>query len=131
MRGSDEPLDVPSLKAVAVYENWRQGGNVKAPKLENPAEKVALLQWFWVFFENMLPKDQRRLLGFITGSDRIPAVGATNLVIKIAFAGPDRDRYPIARTCFNQLLLYGYESKVELERKLWTAVTESEGFGLK
>jgi E3 ubiquitin-protein ligase HECTD2 len=29
------------------------------------------------------------------------------------------------------LVLWGYESKEKLEEKLWRAVTESEGFGLK
>ncbi|KAI9724699.1 MAG: putative E3 ubiquitin-protein ligase [Chrysothrix sp. TS-e1954] len=131
VRGSDEPLDVPSLKAVAVYENWYQGPEHSSTKIPSPAEQVPLLQWFWSSFEQATPGDQRKLLGFITGSDRIPAVGATNLVIKVAFGGPDGNRLPIARTCFNQLLLYGYRTAGELENKLWTAVGGSEGFGLK
>lgn len=127
IRGSDEPLDVPSLKAVAVYDNWGRGER----KVENPAEQIHLIQWFWEIFEQAEPKDQRKLLGFITGSDRIPAMGAASLVIKIAFAGKNYNRFPIARTCFNLLLLYKYRTKEELSTKLWRAVTESEGFGLK
>ena len=131
VRGSDEPLNVPSLKAVAVYENWYVGQGDGRRAVANPAEQLPLLRWFWDFFQNVPPRDQRRILSFITGSDRIPAVGATNLVIKVAFAGKDARRFPIARTCFNQLMLFKYGSREELERKLWTAVCESEGFGLK
>lgn len=127
IRGSDEPLDVPSLKAVAVYENWQRGSR----KVDHPAEEIEILQWFWDFFESAEPKAQRKVLSFITGSDRIPAMGATSLVIKIAFAGNDYSRFPIARTCFNLLLLYRYRTKKELVDRLWRAVTESEGFGLK
>ena len=79
------------------------------------------------------------MLGFITGSDRIPAMGATNLVIRIQLlldkvaddAGTEPQRLPIARTCFNLLGLYMYQERQTLEQKLWTAVTSSEGFGLK
>lgn len=127
VRGSDEPLDVLALKGVAVYEGWKSADGMPA----NPAQSVPLAQWFWNFFENASASAQRRILGFITGSDRVPAMGAANVVIKISFAGPQSDRYPIARTCFNQILLFDYASHTELEEKLWRAVTESEGFGLK
>lgn len=127
VRGSDEPLDVGALKAVAVYENWRR----QEKDIVDPLNEVIQIQWFWEFFARADPKSQRRILGFITGSDRIPAMGAASLVIKISFAGKDYRRFPIARTCFNQLLLWKYRSKEELVDKVWRAVTESEGFGLK
>ncbi|KAI0512856.1 hypothetical protein F5B22DRAFT_287128 [Xylaria bambusicola] len=122
VRGSDEPLDIASLKAVAAYTNWPRGSS---PKTE------PTILWFWEAFENALPKDQRRLLSFITGSDRIPAMGATSLVIKINCLGNDEGRFPSARTCFNILSLYRYRSQERLENCLWRAVNESEGFGLK
>lgn len=131
VRGSDEPLDVPSLKAVAIYEGWHVGSGEARRAITNPAKQLPLLRWFWDFFCDAAPGDQRKILSFITGSDRIPAVGAANLVIKVCFGGKDASRFPIARTCFNQLLLFKYESREELERKLWMAVCESEGFGLK
>jgi E3 ubiquitin-protein ligase HECTD2 len=122
VRGSDEPLDISSLRAVAVYENWG---------MVNPGETEPLIGWFWNFFETVGPKDQRKILGFITGSDRIPAMGATSLVIKIVCLGEDSERFPVARTCFNALCMWRYGTRERLEKKLWTAVTESEGFGLK
>ena len=90
-----------------------------------------IIKWFWESFEEASPKAQRKLLSFITGSDRIPATGATSLVIVVHCLGNDDGRYPSARTCFNMLSLYRFASKARLEESLWTAVNESEGFGLR
>lgn len=122
IRGSDEPLDISSLRAVAVCENWN---------VPRPSETEPVIQWFWDSFQRAHPKEQRKLLSFITGSDRIPAMGATNLVIKLSCLGDDSPRFPQARTCFNQLSLWRYSSREKLETMLWRAVNESEGFGLK
>ncbi|KAH9825941.1 Domain Homologous to E6-AP Carboxyl Terminus with [Teratosphaeria destructans] len=138
IRGSDESLDVDSLRAVAVYENWRHF-HPPHQMLASPAETVPPIIWFWEVFAEASPERQRKLLTFITGSDRIPAVGATSLVLRIVAGGDgwggggkeERERFPVARTCFNMLVLWRYESKDHLEAKLWRAVEESEGFGLK
>lgn len=122
VRGSAEPLDVQALKAVAVYDGWG---------LKVPAEADPAVRWFWNYFEKISPEDQRKLLSFITGSDRIPATGAANLTIKVVCLGQDSDHFPIARTCFNQICLYRYRKREKLERMLQRAVAESEGFGLK
>lgn len=123
VRGSDEPLDVSALRVSAEYENWG--------KQPNPAQTELTLRWFWETFESASPRDQRQLLAFITGSDRIPAMGAASLTIRISCLGDDIGRWPTARTCFNALQLWRYHSKERLERLLWGAVYESEGFGLK
>lgn len=122
IRGSDEPLDIASLRAVCVCENWG---------VMNAVETEPVVQWFWQSFQGADLKHQRKLLSFITGSDRIPAMGATNLIIKLSCLGDDSMRYPVARTCFNMLSLYRYSSRQKLEKLLWGAVNESEGFGLK
>jgi E3 ubiquitin-protein ligase HECTD2 len=119
--GSDEPLDVSSLRAVAIYDHWSH------PR----PETVPVVRWFWEFLENSAPKAQRKILSFITGSDRIPAMGATNLIIKLACLGDDCPRYPIARTCFNTLGLYRYSTREKFLEFFWEAVVNSEGFGLK
>lgn len=121
VRGSDEPLDVTSLRAVATYDNWSH------PR----PESLPVVQWFWDFFETSPPQEQRKILSFITGSDRIPAMGATSLSIRIACLGDDCPRYPIARTCFNTLSIYRYAAREKFQRLLWDAVVNSEGFGLK
>ncbi|KAK5660780.1 hypothetical protein OQA88_12147 [Cercophora sp. LCS_1] len=122
VRGSEEALDINSLKAVAEYDNWG---------VTNPAETEPIIKWFWESFEKADPADQRKLLLFITGSDRIPAMGAASLTIRISCLGDDVGRFPSARTCFNTLALWRYGTKEKLEEMLWRAVGESEGFGLK
>lgn len=138
VRGSDEALDIDSLRAVAVYENWRC---VQAPHetIPDPAETVPVIKWFWELFSEASPEKQRKLLTFVTGTDRIPAVGATSLILRIVAGGDgkggggdeEKSRFPIARTCFNMLILWRYDYRKQLEQKLWRAVDESEGFGLK
>ena len=123
IRGSDEPLDISSLRAVALYENWGDDTSIDA--------EGNVVAWFWELFAEAHVDAQRRLLAFITGSDRIPAMGPTSLAIKIMCLGDDSNRYPIARTCFNMLGLYRYSSKQQLSSKIWTAVSDSEGFGFK
>ncbi|KAK8134587.1 hypothetical protein PG984_006599 [Apiospora sp. TS-2023a] len=126
VRGSDEPLDITALRAVATYSSWN-GSDKVAPEPEGEPS----VEWFWESFGAATPKDQRRLISFITGSDRIPATGATSLVIKITCLGPDTGRYPSARTCFNVLNLYRYQTWERLETSLWRAINDSEGFGLR
>ncbi|ROW17220.1 hypothetical protein VPNG_01200 [Cytospora leucostoma] len=124
VRGSDEPLDIDALRVSAEYENW-------GTKNYKPDRTEPTLMWFWESFERASPREQRRLLAFITGSDRIPAMGAASLTIKLSCLGEDTGRYPTARTCFNSLQLWKYTSRERLEKLLWDAVHESEGFGLK
>ena len=102
-----------------------------------------MIGWFWDAFRSASPSEQRKILAFITSSDRIPAAGAANLVLKITGGGDGTgkvekenggkgtERFPIARTCFNMLVLWRYESREKLESKLRGAVEGSEGFGLK
>lgn len=122
VRGSDEPLDVAALRAVATYDNWGT---------KNPDGTEPIIDWFWKSLSWASPNDQRKLLLFVTGSDRLPATGASALSIKISCLGNETNRYPIARTCFNQLSLWRYKSSDQLQYMLWRAVFESEGFGLK
>lgn len=121
VRGSDEQLDVKSLRAVATYLNWG------TPK----PESVPVVRWFWEYFERANPEAQRKILSFVTSSDRIPAMGATSLNIQLICLGDDSPRFPTAHTCFNRLGLYRYKTREKFERLLSEAVLNSEGFGLK
>jgi E3 ubiquitin-protein ligase HECTD2 len=122
VRGSDEPLDVAALQAVARYSGWDDYDR-------NTASNV--LGWFWDSMNKASVQDQRKLLGFITGSDRIPAGGPSTLQISVVCLSDDRTRFPIARTCFNMLGLHLYDDREMFEHRLWMAVNESAGFGLK
>jgi E3 ubiquitin-protein ligase HECTD2 len=140
VRGSEDALDIDGLKAAAEYIGWDLPSKSKsssssaanwAGKGSDVAETEPTIVWFWESFERASAKDQRRLLLFITGSDRIPAMGAASLGIRISCLGDDCGRFPTARTCFNTLVLHRYATRERLEHMLWTAVKESEGFGLK
>ncbi|KJR83896.1 E3 ubiquitin-protein ligase HECTD2 [Sporothrix schenckii 1099-18] len=122
VRGSAEPLDVAELRLAASYENWPS---------TNPADTEPTVKWFWDMFEEASSEDQRKLLIFITGSDRIPVTGPASLSIRILCLGDNTGRFPTARTCFNVLTLYRYTSRETMQAMLWGAVYGSEGFGLK
>jgi E3 ubiquitin-protein ligase HECTD2 len=132
IRGSDEPLDIPSLRAVAVYENWPSGDWIPAGDNSSRVKtEPRVVQWFWEYLNAADTTTQRAILTFITGSDRIPAMGTTSLVIKVVCLTDDHNRYPVARTCFNIIGLHQYRSKDELVSHVWRAIQDSEGFGLK
>lgn len=146
VRGSgaaDQPLDIAALKAVAVYDGWQtpstpaaaagaaRAAAAAAAGPTDPAEAEETVRWFWASWEGAPPAEQRRLLAFITGSDRIPAMGAASLGIRVACLGEECGRFPTARTCFNSVGLWRGGSREEFVGRLWRAVRESEGFGLK
>ncbi|KAJ3188690.1 putative E3 ubiquitin-protein ligase [Gaertneriomyces sp. JEL0708] len=86
---------------------------------------------FWQIVDEMPVEGKRKLLLFVTGTDRIPANGIENLPFKISCLGEDSDRLPTAHTCFNQLGLYKYATKEKLKDKLERAIEWSSGFYVK
>ncbi|KAF2674656.1 hypothetical protein BT63DRAFT_16591 [Microthyrium microscopicum] len=129
IRGSGE-LDFNILRGTAVYENWKDDDTDKdITKGDEVETRFPVVKWFWELMELSEVDDQRRVLRWITGSDRIPAAGS--LTIRIQCLGTEDDRLPQARTCFNMLQLWNYSSRRSFIRKFWYAVVESEGFGLK
>lgn len=124
INGSEEPIDVEALRAVTQYNNW-------TPRYSNPDQDAPVVKWFWKYFKTLDPVMQRKLLMFVTGSDRIPATGIVTMAFKITRYGGNSDRYPVSHTCFNELCLYEYDSKQKLVNMITRAIHESEGFGLK
>lgn len=92
-----------------------------------------LVKWFWEILSEWGPHERRLFLAFVTGTDRVPTalVIDQGLELKLALLGDDYGRLPIAHTCFNQLGIWRYRTKREFRERLWLAVSESEGFGLK
>jgi ubiquitin-protein ligase E3 A len=76
---------------------------------------------------------RRRLLFFITGSDRVPIKGLAHLTPPFVITpnGGHSDRLPTAHTCFNHLLLPVYGDKATLRARLLLAIENAEGFGLQ
>lgn len=123
--GSEETrFDIDVLKSITHYTGWPS----KEEALASP-----IVQWFWQYVTDLTFDQQKRLLLFITGSDRVPATGAQNLTLKISRlrSGEDSDRLPVAHTCFNELSIYQYSSREKMVDKLTKAVNMLAGFGIK
>ncbi|KAJ1613059.1 putative e3 ubiquitin-protein ligase [Cryptosporidium canis] len=86
---------------------------------------------FWDIVRKLDIKLQKKLLFFVTGSDRVPMRGLGELGFIIGRHGPDSDLLPIAHTCFNFLLIPDYQNREKLERQLLIALEHSKGFGLR
>ncbi|KAG7133765.1 E3 ubiquitin-protein ligase HECTD2 like [Verticillium longisporum] len=75
---------------------------------------------------------KRRLLEFVTASDRVPVGGMRNLQFVVQKNGEEEGEgghLPTAYTCYGTLLLPEYESKDVLRQRLAMALENSKGFG--
>lgn len=119
VQGADlEDISVDDLRSATFYDDGY-----------SPAHQVII--WFWEIVHGFDAENKRKLLEFITASDRVPVVGGlSSVTIIIQRNGPDSDRLPTSLTCFGRLLLPEYGSKEKLERMLLTSIQHSKGFGL-
>eukprot|EP00834_Sanchytrium_tribonematis_P005088 NODE_286_length_10728_cov_0.553298.p10 type:complete len:115 gc:universal NODE_286_length_10728_cov_0.553298:4436-4092(-) len=110
-------LNIIELELITQYENGF-------------SKDSEVIRWFWEIVHEFSLNDQKKLLYFITSSDRVPSGGFTKMNFVISRNGADTDRVPTAHTCFNVLLLNEYSSRLKLKEKLRTAILNAEGFGL-
>ncbi|KAI8882997.1 hypothetical protein K501DRAFT_285580 [Backusella circina FSU 941] len=111
-------LNMAELESIAEYDDGYH------------AEHSTIRQ-FWSVVHNDLSLDQKRkLLLFVTASDRVPVGGLKELSFYIQRNGPDSDRLPTALTCFSRLLLPEYATRKKLRDRLITAIENAKGFGL-
>ncbi|KAJ3045187.1 hypothetical protein HDV00_011057 [Rhizophlyctis rosea] len=110
-------LDFVALEETAQYDDGYEPSHV-------------VIQWFWEIVHAMDLEKKKRLLEFVTASDRVPAKGLGGLTFVVQRNGPDSERLPTALTCFGRLLLPEYSSKEKLEDRLVTAIQNAKGFGL-
>eukprot|EP00741_Cyanophora_paradoxa_P002936 tig00000655_g2850.t1 len=94
--------------------------------------------WFWEYVEALPAAGRGRLLAFAMGRLRAPPGGFAHLVASRGRLEPfqlvreDREepgRLPIARTCFNQLVLPRYASAGALRAAPDAAIAADHGFG--
>lgn len=104
-------------------------------KFQNCSNNDPIVIWFWNYFKNLSLRNQKKLMRFITGSDRIPATGLATIQFKVSKLIEDdmgySEKLPISHTCFNEICLWEYKSSEILKQKLDMAINESEGFTLK
>ncbi len=113
-------LDFGELEKAALYEAEDFG----------PSNQV--VKWFWEIVHNLNEEEKKKLLRFVTGSDRSPIGGLKNLQIIIQKSGGDGDdRLPSSHTCFNTLLIPNYSSREIMQARFAIALDNSTGFGLR
>ena len=71
----------------------------------------------------------RRLLEFVTASDRLPVGGEDRVAFVVQRYGSDEQRLPGSMTCFGRLLLPEYSTKEVMKEKLEQAIEHAKGFG--
>lgn len=123
--GNDETnIDCESFKSITKYTGWLS---------TTDALESNVVKWFWKWFAQLNFEEQKKFLAFVTGSDRIPAIGVSTMSFKISRlrAFGNVKKLPIAHTCFNELCVFDYVSEEEFVRKLNMSIHESEGFGLR
>lgn len=90
-----------------------------------------VIKSFWKLVHSMEFEEKQKLLLFITGSSKAPITGLKDLGLKIQRMCGDTDSLPTSYTCFNILMLPDYSSEEKLKDRLFKAINECEGFGLK
>jgi len=110
-------IDVSGLELVTRYE----GGYDQ----EHPT-----IRQFWGVVHSWPQEKVRKLLEFVTSSDRLPAGGVERLVFVVQKNGLGNGRLPSSSTCFGRLLLPEYDGEDDLRKGLETAMQHSKGFGM-
>ncbi|KAK5626355.1 hypothetical protein RRF57_002070 [Xylaria bambusicola] len=117
VEGTQE-IDISELRRVARYSGWDANHRT--------------IRDFWSVVKKFDNRMRRKLLEFVTSSDRLPVGGAANIQFVIQKNGEEDGvaaRLPTAYTCYGHLLLPEYRDKEVLRERLSMAVENAEGFG--
>lgn len=87
------------------------------------------IRQFWSVVYSWSQEKVRKLLEFVTASDRLPVGGVGKLVFTVQKNGVGDGRLPTSLTCFGRLLLPEYTSEEKMRQALEKAVENSKGFG--
>lgn len=90
-----------------------------------------IIRDFWSIVKKFNNEEKKKLLEFVTASDRLPVGGPQNLQFRIQKNGDSEcdDRLPTSYTCFGTLLLPEYSNKETLRVRLMMALENAKGFG--
>jgi hypothetical protein len=109
-------ISVPLLRQATRYES------------EYHANHPAILD-FWSIVESYSEEDVRKLLEFVTASERVPVTGFGGMNFVIGKMCEDTDRLPRSSTCFGRLYLPNYANKEKMRDKLKLSLENCKGFG--
>ena len=109
-------IDLDDLQSTATYEEYEKDSDY--------------VKDFWEVVKSLSPEQHRKLLEFVTASDRVPVSGMDNVQFIVQKNGEEDERLPSSSTCYGRLLLPKYSSRQILEEKLTKALENSMGFGM-
>jgi len=113
-----QEIDIAELKRYARYVGWDSSHRT--------------VKDFWSVVKRYDENMKRKLLEFVTASDRVPVGGVKNLMFIIQRNGEEEDpagRLPTSYTCYGTLLLPEYKDKEMLRERLGMALENAQGFG--
>ncbi len=87
------------------------------------------IRQFWTVVHSWSKEKVRKLLEFVTASDRLPVGGEGKLIFTVQKNGVGDGRLPTSLTCFGRLLLPEYTSEEKLREAMDKAIENSKGFG--
>lgn len=112
-----QEIDITELRRATRYDG---GWDSSHPTVRN----------FWSVVKKFDLAQRKKLLEFVTASERIPVGGMRNIQFVLQKnGGQDDESLPRSYTCYGILLLPEYPSKEMLKQKLTTALQYSQGFG--
>lgn len=130
LRGRNErELDVDALRASTAHVGFPAKSSRYADQVQTNLDN------FWATWAALDAPAQHALLGFITGSPRVPAMGAASIGLRIQhvddpYTALGTERVPWSSTCTSTLFLPVYDTRGALEAKVRVALQHSTGFGL-
>ena len=114
----EQEVDVAELRRAARYVGWDATHRT--------------VRDFWAVVRRYDAPMRRRLLEFVTASDRVPVGGVRNVQFVVQRNGDepgDRGHLPTAYTCYGTLLLPEYRDREVLRERLAMALENAQGFG--
>ncbi|KAI1341203.1 hypothetical protein F5Y15DRAFT_414322 [Xylariaceae sp. FL0016] len=117
VEGTQE-IDVAELKRAARYVGWDASHRT--------------VRDFWSVVRRYDEPMKRKLLEFVTASDRVPVGGVAGIQFVVQKNGEEEGEgghLPTAYTCYGTLLLPEYRDKEVLRERLAMALENAQGFG--
>ncbi|OTB09627.1 hypothetical protein M426DRAFT_6891 [Hypoxylon sp. CI-4A] len=116
VEGAQE-IDISELRRAARYVGWDATHRT--------------IRDFWSIVKRYDDNMKRKLLEFVTASDRVPVGGVANVQFVIQKNGEEGEggHLPTAYTCYGTLLLPEYRDKEILRERLAMALENAQGFG--
>ncbi|KAG7286077.1 hypothetical protein NEMBOFW57_008380 [Staphylotrichum longicolle] len=113
-----QEIDVAELKRYTRYVGWDASHRT--------------VKDFWSVVKRFDDRMKRKLLEFVTASDRVPVGGVKNMMFIVQRNGEEDDpagRLPTSYTCYGTLLLPEYRDREMLRERLGMALENAQGFG--